>query len=288
MSEMPPPLPWRALPWSAASADAQLASIDALLTEITVPLLRWHLMVPPALVLGASQKLTDVNSAACQQRGVPVFRRRAGGSAVLTADSLLNLDIALPAGHPLYSDDIGRSGEWLGRVLAEGLRELGVDAYPASRATGQIDRPEAEHPALARMCYGGIGVHEIVVDIVGADLVKRPAKVIGIAQFRRKVGCVFMCGVLMSWHPEDLAVLVAADDQVAAATVALAPRARGLDSLLRHPIGTSQVCAAIEHALVAVSHAIIIPAGWTAAQMAAREQARAACGALTDSSYPPQ
>ena len=79
------------------------------------------------LVVGSAQPDATVDRAACKADGVRVLRRGSGGGAVLCDPRLLEVDVALPAGHPLLDDDVSESYRFLGELWLEALRELGVE-----------------------------------------------------------------------------------------------------------------------------------------------------------------
>ena len=99
----------------------QLARPEAMLAALTGPALRWWQALPEALVLGRGQPLAAVDLEACRATGVRVFRRSTGGTAVLCGPQVLNLNVVLPAGHPLALADVTRSYRWLGEALVAGL-----------------------------------------------------------------------------------------------------------------------------------------------------------------------
>ncbi len=136
--------PWRLIPWWVGPADKVLAAGDLLLEQATHgwPALQWYGVVPDALILGPRQRQGSiVNWAACWARGITVYARRSGGTAVLADRDLINLDVALPPGHPLSPADVTRAYAWLGEALAAGLRVLGV---PAQCLSPEAVRAEAE------------------------------------------------------------------------------------------------------------------------------------------------
>src|SRR5262245_63414759 len=146
----------RRLPWSAGPADAELAGGPALLAGVEhtgAPALRWYGMNPPALIVGSSQHLDEIDQAACAATGLHIHRRRSGGGAVLSAD-LLMLDLLLPRAHPLYLDDVTESYGWIGEVWAMALRDLGVDASVISVGAARADS-HALDPLVRRVCFGG-------------------------------------------------------------------------------------------------------------------------------------
>jgi lipoate-protein ligase A len=167
----------------------------------------------PALVLGSTQRHEVVDAAACAAAGVEVVRRRRGGGAVLVEPGAqLWIDVLLPAGDPLWRDDVGQAFLWLGRAWADALAELGVAA--------RVHEGGLCTTAWSRLvCFGGLGTGE-VTDPDGAKLV-------GISQRRTREGARFQCQALLEWDPERLVALLALSaDERAAATSALLGAAR--------------------------------------------------------------
>ncbi|HYH52347.1 MAG TPA: hypothetical protein VEG38_22615, partial [Acidimicrobiia bacterium] len=81
----------------------------------------------PVLVLGSSQRDDVVDATRVAARGVEVVRRRSGGSAVLVEPgSAVWIDVTIPAGDPLWDQDVGRAFHWLGAAWAEVLQGSGV------------------------------------------------------------------------------------------------------------------------------------------------------------------
>ena len=71
----------------------------------------------PALVLGSTQRVDDVDAEAAAALGVEVVRRRSGGGAVLLEpDDVAWIDVIVPRGDPLWSDDVAVAAEWLGQA----------------------------------------------------------------------------------------------------------------------------------------------------------------------------
>lgn len=129
----------------------------------------------PALVLGSTQ-------VASVRGGVEVVRRRSGGGAVLLRPGeTLWVDVVVPAGDPLWSDDVGRSFWWLGEVWAS---VVGGDVH-----RGPLVR-SAWSPAV---CFAGVGPGE-VLDAAGR-------KVVGMASRRTRSGALFQCAVPLVWDP---------------------------------------------------------------------------------------
>ncbi len=223
---------WQRLPLLQATQRYHLALADALLQSAAErpPLLYWQIAEPAALVIGISQKLSDLDTAACRQAGLAVYRRAAGGTAVLVGPDLLSLDVILPPGHPLAGRDIVEAYRWFGDLWAETVQALGLAARTIPPAEAHAPRTRRflaeagrlEH-LLRQSCYGAFSPYEISVD---------GHKVIGLDQVRRRVGFLFQAGVLLRWDAERIASLLAAEpDERPALAAGLRERAAGLDDL---------------------------------------------------------
>ena len=169
----------------------------------------------PALVLGSTQPEADADGAALEAAGVALVRRRSGGGAVLLEPAGSTwVDVVLPHGDRLWSDDVGVAFHWLGRAWARALADLGVaaEAHEGPLRTSRWSR---------LVCFAGLGPGEVTVE---------GAKVVGIAQRRTRVGARFQCALLHRWCPEATVSLLALDPaERRAATADLAGVARGVD-----------------------------------------------------------
>jgi lipoate-protein ligase A len=156
----------------------------------------------PALVLGSAQSEETVDGAACAADGLRVLRRGSGGGAVLCDPGLLEVDVALPAGHALLVDDVSESYRFLGTAWLEALASLGIEgrlvAVAEARAT-----TEARRAAARLACYAGLSPYE-VVDGNGAKLV-------GFCQRRRRGAALYQCGLACGRDPGDVARYVRVD-----------------------------------------------------------------------------
>jgi len=173
----------------------------------------------PALVLGSAQPDADV------RRGIAidVVRRRSGGGAVLVSPrEVLWIDVIVPAGDPLWDDDVGRASHWLGGVWAAALAELAVEA--------EVHRgPLVRAAWSAAVCFAGLGPGEVTVD---------GRKVVGISQRRTRSAARFQCAALGHWDPGALLALLTIDTPVAElepiAAGAGVPLGHLLAAFLRH------------------------------------------------------
>jgi len=186
-----------------------------------------------ALVLGSAQRDDVVDAAACERGGVTVVRRRSGGGAVLVVPGeLLWVDVVLPAGDPLWDDDVGRAFLWLGEAWAAALADLGV-AASVHRGGLEVTRWSP------LVCFGGVGPGEVLATS-GTDA---GAKLVGLSQRRTRDAARFQCAALARWDPAALLALLAlSPDARTAAEADLIGAAAGvgtdleplLDALLTH------------------------------------------------------
>lgn len=169
-----------------------------------------------SIVLGSTQRESDVDVAAAHRHRLAITRRRSGGGAVLvTPESMVWVDVIVPRSHPAWTDDIGRAAVWMGERWAEALAAVGVE--------GTVLQPPMPSDELARVvCFVGRGPGEVVIG---------DTKVVGISQRRTRDAARFQCAVLRSWEPEPLidAMGLAASDadrvRSAGAGLDLAPEA---------------------------------------------------------------
>jgi lipoate---protein ligase len=150
-----------------------------------------------AVVLGSTQPASMVDADRTSERGVQVVRRRSGGGAVLvTPADPVWIDIWLPAGDRLWSDDVGRSFDWLGDTWVEALGRVGTPGLAAHR-----DGYLACTPWSAMVCFGGVGSGEVVTT--------DGRKVVGLAQRRSRRGAWFHGACFVRWDPGPLLELLA-------------------------------------------------------------------------------
>lgn len=154
----------------------------------------------PTLVLGSSQRSASVDGRVADALGVDVVGRRSGGGGVLLLPGeFVWLDLVIPTGDPLWSDDVGRAMVWVGRVWAAALASLGIDAEVR---TG----PFQPSPWSAQVCWAGAGTGEVMTE---ASPGAAPAKLVGISQRRTRGWARFQSMCHLRWRPEVVAALVA-------------------------------------------------------------------------------
>jgi lipoate-protein ligase A len=207
--------------------------------------LYWSQADRPGLVLGFSQKQASLNQAALEKQSIPVYQRRAGGTAVLVGPDLLSLDVVLPAGHPLILADIVESYRWFGEAWVEALAHIGVPArivVPQEAREQRLLLKQAEtqrrEAILRRACYGALSSYEVVAG---------ERKIVGLDMLRRRVGSVLQAGLLLKWETETLAHLLGqTPEEQALLREGLRARAIGLDSLAGRQVAAHEVIAAFE------------------------------------------
>jgi len=239
---------WRVLPLAIADQQSHIARGESLLQAIQpedAAVLSWSMAATDGLVLGFSQKPDTLNPAMRAAASLPVYHRRAGGTAVLVGRHLLGLDVVLPAHHPLALPDIVESYRWLGEVWVAALQHLDITtrAVPPDEAHAQRDllrqAATCEREAiLRRACYGALSPYEVVVG---------QRKVVGLDMIRRRQGSLLQAGVLLHWETETLARWLghtpAEQDTLRGG---LLERAIGLDTLAGRIIAPEEVIAAFE------------------------------------------
>ena len=178
----------------------------------------------PAIVVGSSQKLSDINIGFCDENGIDVVRRRSGGGAVYVHPSeSLWIDVVIPRGDPLWVDDVGRAMWWLGDFFADTLGSMGLGSF------------SVHHDAVitndwsSALCFAGVGAGEVILKRSNVG----DAKVVGISQRRTREFARFQCIAYSTWDVEIQERIVPA----------VAGNARRLTSLV-FPFDTSALSGA--------------------------------------------
>jgi lipoate-protein ligase A len=238
---------WLRIPLLRAPQSYHLALTEALLQTAAErpPVLYWQIAEPEAMVVGIGQKLSDVDMDACQAAGLAIYRRAAGGTAVLAGPDLLSLDVILPPGHPLAGQDIVEAYCWFGDLWAKTLQRFGLSAHLVSPAEAHAPRSrrflaqaERQEQLVRESCYGAISPYEITI---------QGRKVIGLDQVRRRIGFLFQGGLLLRWDAERIASLLAAlPEERPLLAEGLRARAAGIDELLGRDINTSEIIIRFE------------------------------------------
>lgn len=149
----------------------------------------------PAVVLGSTQPESSLDGPTIRSFGLEVARRRSGGGAVVVRPgSVLWVTVDLPAGDPLWQEDLGRSFLWLGEAWATALAAAGAENPEVHR--GDPVRTEWS----STLCFAGLGAGEVTV---------AGRKAVGLAQRRVRQGAMFHCAALIEWEPAESAALAA-------------------------------------------------------------------------------
>ncbi|MBV9228260.1 MAG: ligase [Chloroflexi bacterium] len=240
---------WCIYPLTISDQQQHIEQSEQLLSGILPgdqPILYWSLAEPTGLVLGFSQKPTVLNPTALATRALPIYHRRAGGTAVLVGPHLLSLDVILPAGHPLVLADIVESYRWFGEAWVAALLQLGVQTRIVPPDEAHAHRARLKQPATSvyeslmhRACYGTLSSYEVVIG---------QRKVVGFDMIRRRAGSLLQAGVLLHWDTTVLSQLLGhTPEEQELLRQGLCERAVGLDTLLGWPVGADEVIAAFEH-----------------------------------------
>lgn len=239
---------WRVLPLTVADQQCHIDQSESLLQAMQpgdAATLCWSMAASDGLVLGFSQKLDTLNPAMRAVASLPIYHRRAGGTAVLVGPHLLSLDAALPANHPLMLPDIVESYRWLGEAWVAALQRLGITARIVSPDEAHAQRDlikDAEvrerETILRRACYGALSPYEVVVG---------QRKVVGLDMIRRRQGSLLQAGVLLRWETETLAQWLGhTPEEQEVLRSGLRERAIGLDEVTGRDITPSEVISALE------------------------------------------
>ncbi len=239
------------IPLKIADQQQHIDEHEQLIATVEVgqaAILYWSQADPPGLVLGFSQKQAVLNQAARVAHAMPIYQRRAGGTAVLVGPHLLSLDVVLPAGHPLILADIVESYHWFGEAWVEALGQLGVQTRIVLPQEAHLQRlllkraeTQQREAILRRACYGALSTYEVVAG---------QRKVVGLDMLRRRVGSVLQAGVLLQWETEALAQLLGhTPEEQALLREGLHEHAVGLDTLAGRLVDAQEVITAFERVL---------------------------------------
>lgn len=217
---------FRSLPWDPGSW--RLVQRQGSASELHAPWPPAHLrsrrIAALCRVTGAAVVLGSTQDTLVRQplgpKGVPgsgrveVVRRKSGGGAVLVAPgSQLWVDLWVPRGDPLWSDDVVAAAHWVGELFESALGLLGVGGASVHRAP--LVRNDWSHLA----CFGALGPGEVAV---------HGRKAVGVAQRRDRFGAWFHCMAHARWDPGRLLSLLDLDH---------AERQRGQAALVEAAVG---------------------------------------------------
>lgn len=96
------------------------------------------------------------------------------------------IDVVVPRGDPLWSEDVGVAFDWIGDAWVRALATLGI--------VGRRHRGDTVGAEAGRaVCFAGIGRGEVAVD---------GSKLVGLSQRRTREGARFQCMVHLRWRPD--------------------------------------------------------------------------------------
>ncbi len=181
--------------------------------------------VRPALVLGSTQADDLVDLEVARAFDVAVVHRRSGGGAVLVVPgNTVWIDVIVPAGDPLWHDDVAKAALWLGEAWRDALGDLGMTG------TEVHEGPLACGPLGRLVCFATVGAGEVTLD---------GRKVVGVSQRRTRQAARFQTALYREWDPGPLARVLRLDDagRAAIADAAVGTGADGervVEAFLRH------------------------------------------------------
>ncbi len=173
-------LPWERHDWHGSAADFH--AMEPVLTRA----MWWCSVESPAIILGSTQKESDVDKAIAKDLGLDVVRRRSGGGAVFVHPTQsVWIDITIPKDDPLFVEDVTASMLWLGDVFVEALS-------PWVQAMTYRDAFEAGADGRS-VCFASTSPGEVFVG---------KSKLVGISQRRGRDGARLQCVLYRSWQTE--------------------------------------------------------------------------------------
>lgn len=191
---------------------------------------------------------------------VEAVKRQTGGTAVYATSDVLGLDVALPRGHPLISNDVVESYRWFGETWLDAMGLVGADVHLVSIAEARNDPPPPAGlaPAVRSACFGTLSPYEVAAG---------PRKLVGLAQVRRQRGILLQAGLHLTFDAESLARILSTE-RVTDLAAELHRRAVGLNEVASLAVSFGDVQTAFAEALRTRYAVNLEPAEWTAAELA--------------------
>jgi lipoate-protein ligase A len=161
---------WRFIDSGPKRASLNMAIDEAIAESVgkglAPPTLRFYGWNPPAVSIGYSQNIEEVDQEECRLKNYDIVRRPTGGRAILH-NKELTYSIMSPADNPLFSKNIMSSYKILHQGIMIGLRKLGLIPEMVSGR----DKKGNKSPA----CFFSPSIYELTID---------GKKIIGSAQKR--------------------------------------------------------------------------------------------------------
>lgn len=163
----------------------------------------------PAIVLGSTQSDDIVDQRRAAGEGVAVAHRRSGGAAVLLDPEAHSwIDVFVPAGDPLWHDDVVAAADWVGAVWRATAGSFGLEDLEVHHG-GLVAGPWS-----SLVCFAGRGPGEVFA---------AGRKLVGVSQRRTREWVRVQTAVHRIWDPvRTLAVLDLAADERSRAAAELA------------------------------------------------------------------
>lgn len=159
-------------------------------------LVRVHEVEAPAVVVGSAPPPRPPLTAVLGELGAASARRRSGGGAVwLAPGSQVWVDLVVPSGDPLWSDDVVRASDWVGELWCTVLAGLRPGCRPEVHRGAPVRRAEG-HVA----CFAGLSSGEVHAGAAGGA----PRKLVGVSQRRTRSWARFQSVAYLRWDPEPL------------------------------------------------------------------------------------
>ena len=158
----------------------------------------WAVNPTEATIVAGSTQRHALDEARAEAAGLATARRRSGGGVVVVEPvHTVWIDVVVARGDERVSDDVGRSFDWIGGVLAAAMRSGGVEVA-AHRGTGTWD------PLGRLVCFAGVGP--------GESLDPQGRKVVGLSQRRTREQVRFQT-VAYRQVPVEATLAALRDDQ---------------------------------------------------------------------------
>ena len=243
---------WRLLITGVAEGATNMAIDEAILRAAAegcvLPTLRFYAWEPPCLSLGQAQSSSEVDWAACAERGYTVVRRPTGGRAILHTDEL-TYSVTAPEDEPRVEGGIVESYRRLSEGLLQGLRLLGVPGIEAHHPEIQSSI-SASNGSQSPVCFQVPSMYEVTVagkKLVGSAQVRRSGIVLQHGTLPLVGDIARICDVLMS-HPDKPRVRA---------------RAATVEVVLGRAVSFDQAVEAVARGMAAVLNLELVPGDLT-------------------------